>query len=178
MTRQTIIFNRDIEAHPNALRALRQDLRSSVQELLPEHLTSDLLLAATEAFTNVIRHAYPSGPGGRCHVELSWDGPMVELVIEDEGGAFDPAWCFTDHIQDESGRGFLIIRAVTDEFVCERSSTGGARLVMGKRTGDLDRVQTASSEARAERRRADAEGPATRQHELDDLADADGNADS
>jgi serine/threonine-protein kinase RsbW len=167
------IFHRDIDAHPGALRELRRDLRASVQELLPEDLTTDLVLAATEAFTNVIRHAYPEGTGGRCRVELSWDGPMVELVIEDHGGGFDPEWCYLDHTKDESGRGFLIIRAVTDEFVCERSDSGGARLIMRKVARGLDVAQSAEAGADADRRLSNATGSGERQHELDDLADAD-----
>lgn len=174
MTRPTIIFQRDIEAYPESLRALRRDLRASVEELLPESLTVDLLLAATEAFTNVIRHAYSEGEGGRCRVELGWDGDVVELIIEDEGGSFDPAWCYADHTQDESGRGFLIIRAVTDEFVCEHSPSGGARLIMRKLVRGLDHVPTQSAGADAERRLSNAEGKGIRHHALDDLAEADG----
>lgn len=174
MTRANTIFKREIEAHPTALRELRTNLRASVQELLPEDLTTDLLLAATEAFTNVIRHAYPGGGSGRCHVELSWDGPTVQLVIEDEGGNFDPAWCYVDHTQDESGRGFLIIRAITDEFVCERSPSGGARLIMRKVVRELDEAAADAPRVDTERRLAQAVGSSERRSELDDLADAGG----
>jgi serine/threonine-protein kinase RsbW len=174
MTKANITFTRDIDAEPGALRDLRRDLRSCVQELLPEDLTTDLLLAATEAFTNVVRHAYPAGRTGTCHVELSWEGSFVELVIEDEGEGFDPAWCYADHTQDESGRGFLIIRAVTDEFMCELTNRGGARLVMRKRVRNLDQPASASDSERAEQRLSRARGTGDRRHDLSDLADADG----
>jgi serine phosphatase RsbU (regulator of sigma subunit)/anti-sigma regulatory factor (Ser/Thr protein kinase) len=51
--------------------------------------TANLKLAADEACTNIIRHAYKGVSGGRIQLEMSTGGGEIELKIADTGRSFD-----------------------------------------------------------------------------------------
>ncbi len=49
----------------------------------------EIQLAVEEAFTNVAKYAYP-GKDGTVHIVARVHGDRLELIIEDDGGPFDP----------------------------------------------------------------------------------------
>ncbi len=80
-----LVFPRETISVPVMRRVLGQTLdRLGVDE----ECIADLLLAVTEACTNVLRH---SGPGFRYEVTASVDAHSCVLEVLDSGRGFDPA---------------------------------------------------------------------------------------
>ena len=69
---------------------LRTWLQNIAQQLkLPEELTSRLLIAADEVFTNISAYAYP-GTTGQVEVSAEQAGAELRLIFKDAGKPFDP----------------------------------------------------------------------------------------
>lgn len=98
----------------------------------------DVKLAATEAATNALMHAWPKGAGGRIEVALSRDSGGVVLTIRDDGSGI-PA----DGEGDETGFGLSLIRAVADEVDVREAPGGGTRVEA--RFRDLPRAEAAGT---------------------------------
>ncbi|GBD88565.1 serine-protein kinase RsbW [bacterium BMS3Abin03] len=50
----------------------------------------NIMLAVDEACTNIIKHAYHSGPGGNIIVKVEYDSADFKITIEDYGNSFNP----------------------------------------------------------------------------------------
>ncbi len=88
-----------------------------------EDLLFDLDLALTEASTNVVRHAYQS-PGGQLEITLDIrPGEHVVLEVVDTGPCIDQARVTfeTPDPTCEGGRGFFLMKRLTDDFEILRS---------------------------------------------------------
>lgn len=104
-----------------------------------EHQTADIVLAADEALTNVIRHGYKCVPGERILVSLQSiaepaRGQGVEIRIRD----FAPQVPL-DQIRGRDldkprpgGLGVHLIKSLMDEAVYSHAPGGGMLLVMRK----------------------------------------------
>ena len=96
---------------------------------LSQETVADLKLAITEACSNSVRHAYPTGHGV---VEIVYDLQPDRLVIEvaDDGEGFDPSeQRGADAELAEGGLGIAIIEAIADEFEIGTGADGrGSRL--------------------------------------------------
>lgn len=90
-----------------------------------EDLIYRVVLLATEAVTNAIEHGNGLDPAKSVYYRLEVREKVVELVVEDEGGGFDP-----DKTDDptesknlfrEGGRGLLFMREIADEVLFEKN---------------------------------------------------------
>lgn len=137
-----LVFERESLSVP----AMRQVLGDALRRLgVNEDSVADILLAATEACTNVVLHAGPSAyayavtatiGSAACRVEVTdagrgWERPGAlagagrgcwEPLSEPNGGALT-----------ESGRGFAIMRACVDDVTLRSSPGRGTRVVLDKR---------------------------------------------
>ncbi len=119
-----------------------------VGEAIKEYKISDELahwieLTISESMINAIQHGNKSDPTKEATLQISSDGNMIEIIVEDEGRGFtldkiaDP----TDgaNLLKPSGRGILIIRSFMDEVVLSQREGGGSRLRMVKKLRGDDR---------------------------------------
>lgn len=81
-------------------------------------------LAASEAITNAVLHAY-SGPGGTINVSASCLPDELWLLVADDGEGLRPG-------RDKRGLGLglAVIAQLADEFQIVSRSTGGTQLQM------------------------------------------------
>ncbi|HWH45949.1 MAG TPA: ATP-binding protein [Thermoleophilaceae bacterium] len=94
----------------------------------------DVKLAATEAATNALMHAWPDGEVGRIEVVLLRDSGGVVLTISDDGTGV------TGEGHDaEIGFGLSLIRAVADDVDVREAKGGGTRVEA--RFRDLPRAE-------------------------------------
>ena len=117
-----------------------------------EDSVSDILLAATEACTNVVLHAGQSAPaftvaatvdGAACRVEVAdaGNGCRAPRGVRRLGRRVRPAPAalpaepeVADHTAlAESGRGFAIMSACVDEVTLRTAPGRGTRVVLDKR---------------------------------------------
>lgn len=149
-----LVFPRESLSIP----VMRRVLGDTLSRLgLGEECISDLLLAVTEACTNVLRHA---GPGHRYDVvaRVGWNRVVLEIV--DNGRGFDPARVRVPRRRDfrqltrpprrpatllgrrarhpdpqlaESGRGMAIMRACVDDVSLRTGPGRGTVVQLRKR---------------------------------------------
>jgi serine/threonine-protein kinase RsbW len=128
-----LVFERDLPSIPAMRHVLGDTLRSIG---VNEDSVADILLAATEACTNVVLHAGQSAneysvaatiDDGACRLEVTDLGRGVRQSRA-RGAPPDDG----DPLLAESGRGFAIMQACVDD-VKLRSSGRGTRVVLDKR---------------------------------------------
>ena len=78
-------------------------------------IVHDLVLAASEASGNVVRHAYAGAPG-TLEVEMTVRSEAVDLVVRDEG-----RWC---EAAEDGRHGLGIMHAAMDSVEVERGGPG------------------------------------------------------
>jgi len=148
-----LVFPRESLSIP----VMRHVLGDTLAKLgLDEVCVSDLLLAVTEACTNVLRHA---GPGHRYEVIVRVGRNTVLLQVVDSGRGFDPArikMVRRPHLRRppvrpvsllrrrgkgadiahlaESGRGMAIMRACVDDVSLRTGLGRGTVVQLRKRT--------------------------------------------
>jgi anti-sigma regulatory factor (Ser/Thr protein kinase) len=99
-----------------------------------------LQLAADEAATNIIEHAYAGVQEGRIGVDCEFRNDTFVVVMRDTGRAFDPASVRPPNIKGDlsqrkiGGLGLYLMRKLMDQVSYE-SSGGGNTLTMIKRRG-------------------------------------------
>jgi serine/threonine-protein kinase RsbW len=135
-----LVFERELLSVPVMRRVLGDTLRGIG---LNEEVVADILLAATEACTNVVLHAGHSAPaftvaatvdGAACRVEVTDDGEGCRRSrrrrdrVREHGGAL-PA----ESGLAESGRGFAIMEACVDEVTLRSAPGQGTQVVLDKR---------------------------------------------
>lgn len=126
-----------VPARPESLALVRLALGAvaGVAEA-PADAVADLKLAATEACTNVVQHAYPDRGDGDGHITVRFSLEARTFTVEvcDLGVGFDPERVpdvLTPDGERERGMGIPIIRAVTDTVVIA-SNGEGTRVVFAK----------------------------------------------
>jgi len=106
-----------------------------------EDSIADILLAATEACSNVVLHA---GPSVRAYtVALTVEGAICQVEVTDVGRGLRVPSLGPRRAIDrdttaagalaESGRGLSIMRACMDEVTLRSAPGRGTRVVLGKR---------------------------------------------
>jgi serine/threonine-protein kinase RsbW len=150
------VFERELVSVPVMRRVLGDTLRGIG---VNEESVDDILLAATEACTNVVLHAGQSTPAysvaatvdsAGCRVEVTDDGqgcyrpggrppvpPGVRLAGPDGKnrhriGPAEPDGPLSQ-VLAESGRGLAIMRACVDEVELRTAPGQGTQVVLGKR---------------------------------------------
>jgi serine/threonine-protein kinase RsbW len=95
---------------------------------LPPELVEDIRLAATEACTNVVRHAYREGEDGPIDVLIQPDGDRLELVVSDRGQGLGPSADVGG-----PGLGLPLIAALADSVDLRELPVHGSRIAMSFR---------------------------------------------
>ena len=107
---------------------------------LSEDIAYWMELTISESMINAIRHGNQSDPAKKAHLEISFDGENIEILVEDQGEGFeldelaDPTQA--ENLLKPCGRGILIIRSFMDEVTLSHREGGGTRLHMVKRLPD------------------------------------------
>jgi serine/threonine-protein kinase RsbW len=127
-----LVFERELVSVPVMRRVLGDTLRGIG---VSEESVDDILLAATEACTNVVLHAGQSAPAYSVAATVDRVGCRVEVT--DVGQGTRPARArraMADHGElAESGRGFAIMEACVDDVTLRSAPGQGTRVVLDKR---------------------------------------------
>jgi anti-sigma regulatory factor (Ser/Thr protein kinase) len=84
----------------------------------------DVLLAVNEALANAVEHAY-AGTSGNVDLAAGYDvnRHTLSVTVEDHGQWIPPA-PVADARYSQRGRGFVLMRALADEFAVDSSAEG------------------------------------------------------
>jgi len=99
-------------------------------------------LAADEASSNIIEHAYAGVTGGKIEIDLSISDKELKITMRDHGRSFDPSSVPEPNVKADlserkiGGLGMYLMRKLMDEVSYESSSGTGNLLTMIKRMGD------------------------------------------
>lgn len=94
---------------------------------LPEEITSRMLIAADEVFTNISSYAYP-GTAGQVEVSAAQDGAMLHLTFKDFGKPFDPTKAADPDVQTPveerpvGGLGIFVVKRLMDKVEYRREN--------------------------------------------------------
>lgn len=103
---------------------------------LSKQTLSDLRLAVTEACTNVVVHAYPSGQEGPMEVWAILAEDRLTVVVRDRGGGIAPR---TD--SPGLGLGLPLIASLADTVQLGRDDSGHTEVRMGFPLSRIDEEQ-------------------------------------
>jgi serine/threonine-protein kinase RsbW len=100
-------------------------------------------LAADEASSNVIEHAYAGVQGGKIEIECIIFEGGLKIVMQDQGKSFNPSSVPEPNVKADlserkiGGLGMYLMRKLMDEVTYESSNDGKVNtLTMIKRIGD------------------------------------------
>ena len=99
-------------------------------------------LAADEASSNIIEHAYAGVTGGKIEIDLSISDKELKITMRDHGRSFDPSSVPEPNVKADlserkiGGLGMYLMRKLMDEVSYESSPETGNTLTMIKRLGD------------------------------------------
>lgn len=142
-TELTLALTSDVRELP----AVRDRLRGFARGLgWNEHDVADIVLAADEALTNVIRHGYESQPAHEIHLHArrtqdAARGEGLEIVIRDRARQVPLDKICGRDLDDirPGGLGVHLIRSLMNEAHYSHREGGGMELVMRKfRVGGAD----------------------------------------
>jgi len=128
-----LVFERELVSVPVMRRVLGDTLRGIG---VNEESVDDILLAATEACTNVVLHAGQSAPA--YSVAATVDNASCRVEVADDGQGYAPGAARRRQARDvaglaESGRGLAIMRACVDDVELRTAPGQGTRVVLDKR---------------------------------------------
>ena len=122
----------------NDLKSIRQFAELKLTEFgIDSEVVYDLLLALTEAVTNIILHGYGSHPGW-VKIDIQSQGKDVRLHILDRAPAYDPTRVLAPDLslplekRPLGGLGVYLIRRNVDQFRYQVTAEGGNELVLIK----------------------------------------------
>ena len=135
MTREKVRFCLVFERELLSVPVMRQVLGDTLRGIgVKEDSVADILLAATEACTNVVLHAGQSAPAYT--VAATVDNVACRVEVTDAGQGCPmrrPRRLRRSGDLLESGRGFAIMRAYVDEVTLRSAPGRGTRVVLDKR---------------------------------------------
>jgi anti-sigma regulatory factor (Ser/Thr protein kinase) len=107
---------------------------ASVLAGFPEDITGGILLAVTEAFTNVIRHAYGGDSGKPIDLGLRVQADHFRMDLVDYGRFVDPARIASRPLDEvrPGGLGVHIIKSTMDRVEYRPNEHGGTTLTLEK----------------------------------------------
>jgi serine/threonine-protein kinase RsbW len=127
------VFERELVSVPVMRRVLGDTLRGIG---VNEESVDDILLAATEACTNVVLHAGQSAPAYEVAATVDRAGCRVEVTDHGRGCASDIGQRRRPRevaSLAESGRGLAIMQACVDDVKLRTAPGRGTRVVLDKR---------------------------------------------
>ncbi len=98
-------------------------------------------LAADEASSNIIEHAYAGLGDGKIEIDCSISDTELKIVMRDHGKSFDPSSVPEPNVKADlserkiGGLGMYLMRKLMDEVSYVSSADAGNVLTMIKRTG-------------------------------------------
>ena len=114
----------NISSDPRWLRMVRAMMQEiSRQAGFGEGERCDITIAVDEALSNVMRHSYKGDPSGAVHMSCSIGDGCLEIVLRDQGEAFDRERLDApppDQMR-VGGRGVFLMRSTMDEVEFERN---------------------------------------------------------
>ena len=99
-------------------------------------------LAADEASSNIIEHAYAGIEGGKIEIDLNISDKVLKITMRDQGKSFDPSSVPEPNIKADlserkiGGLGMYLMRKLMDEVSYTTSPEKGNILIMIKRLGE------------------------------------------
>ena len=99
-------------------------------------------LAADEACSNIIEHAYEGIDTGKIECECEFSRGELEIVFRDQGKKFNPSSVPEPNLKADlserqiGGLGMYLMRKLMDEVKYESTPQAGNVLTMRKRKGD------------------------------------------
>lgn len=140
MTRPKVRFCLVFEREPLSVPVMRQVLGDTLRGIgVNEESVADILLAATEACTNVVLHAGQSAPAYSVAATVDRAGCRVEVTDAGQGcsrprrGRLSRGRRVRRGELPESGRGFAIMRASVDAVTLRSAPGQGTCVVLDKR---------------------------------------------
>ncbi|MFD3789495.1 ATP-binding protein [Streptomyces cyaneofuscatus] len=115
---QTAFYCRDRSSIP----VVRKFTRKALIEWGCEDRAYDMLLCVTELATNALRHGVPPGRGFRVKISLERMEQVIRIELHDSGDGEVLAADRWPGVEDEGGRGLLLVSALADKWgVAERN---------------------------------------------------------
>lgn len=131
------VFVLQLPRRPESVPEAREFVHSAaVDSDLPENRTADLLIAVSEACSNVVAHADGSA---QMRVEVHTDDERLKIVVADDGQGF----VVNGHLEMPApdaagGRGLALMELLCDDVAVETSDHGTRiTLEMTARADDL-----------------------------------------
>lgn len=99
-------------------------------------------LAADEASSNIIEHAYAGMKNGKLEIDCTIFDGGLKIVMHDQGKSFNPSSVPEPNVKADlserriGGLGLYLMRKLMDEVTYESSAEVGNTLTMIKRIGD------------------------------------------
>jgi serine/threonine-protein kinase RsbW len=111
-----------VVASTRLLAMVRDKVRECAERAgVPDKITHQVVLAADEAVTNVITHAYDNDGVSEVEVDVSVGSGKIQLTIRDTAEFFDPTDYtlpdIDDHVKSgkKRGLGIFLMRKIMDE---------------------------------------------------------------
>jgi anti-sigma regulatory factor (Ser/Thr protein kinase) len=126
------VFERAFPARAEELGVLRAAVREWLdRQGLEQHDREAVVLALGEACANAVEHAYVDRPPGDIEIELSMLDDSLVATVRDFG-----SWRAVPHEDPDRGRGYEIMRALTERVDVESGPTGTiVTMHLSRRTG-------------------------------------------
>jgi serine/threonine-protein kinase RsbW len=126
VTRTTADVALVVPAVPDSIAVIRQTVSGICEALGADaRVIGDVKLAATEACTNVVLHAYAGTEGGSIEIDASSEGDELLLLVRDHGAGMTPA-----PMAEGLGLGLPLIAALTTSLTIVESDGGGTEVSM------------------------------------------------
>jgi len=115
-----------VPAVPDSIAVIRQTVSGICEALGADSRTvGDIKLAATEACTNVVLHAYAEGNGGTIEIDAYAAEDELRLLVRDHGAGMTPA-----PLAEGLGLGLPLIAALTTSLTIVEPEHGGTEVSM------------------------------------------------
>ena len=126
MTRTTADVVLVVPAVPDSIAVIRQTVSGICEALGADaRVIGDVKLAATEACTNVVLHAFAGTEGGSIEIDASSEGDELLLLVRDHGAGMTPA-----PMAEGLGLGLPLIAALTTSLTIVEPDGGGTEVSM------------------------------------------------
>ena len=115
-----------VPAVPDSIAVIRQTVSGICEALGADtRAVGDIKLAATEACTNVVLHAYTNGDTGTIEVDAYAADDELRLLVRDHGAGMTPA-----PMAEGLGLGLPLIAALTSTLTILEPENGGTEVSM------------------------------------------------
>jgi serine/threonine-protein kinase RsbW len=126
VTRTTADVALVVPAVPDSIAVIRQTVSGICEALGADaRVIGDVKLAATEACTNVVLHAFAGTEGGSIEIDASSEGDELLLLVRDHGAGMTPA-----PMAEGLGLGLPLIAALTTSLTIVEPAGGGTEVSM------------------------------------------------